>query len=143
MTMKPEDFARPVGEEEAEAACEAYADRDPRAGQGIAEHRISVTLVATTQPDKCWRGAFTLPEVASIIREKTPAHNGVLLTGLALLCYIGTLTLATAARREVGGTRLAPVRATVPAARPADRTHYPAAWPDSPGETTGSWFIRD
>jgi hypothetical protein len=70
-----------------------------------------------------------------------------ILTGMALLCYIGTLTLATAAGREDGGPRPAPARTPVPipvpAARPADRAHYPAEWPASPGETTGSWFIRE
>jgi len=88
-------------------------------------------------------GAFGAGEIFVRSGQDTASMAMAILTGLALLCYIGTLTLATAARREVGGTRLAPVRATVPAARPADRTHYPAAWPDSPGETTGSWFIRD
>jgi len=87
--------------------------------------------------------AFGAGEIFVRSGQDTASMAMAILTGLALLCYIGTLTLATAARREVGGTRLAPVRATVPAARPADRTHYPAAWPDSPGETTGSWFIRD
>lgn len=68
-----------------------------------------------------------------------------ILTGLALLCYIGTLTVTTAAGREDSGPRSAPVVAPVPvpAARPADRAHYPAEWPVSPGETTGSWFIRE
>src|SRR4029077_8092284 len=102
-------------------------------------------------------GAFGAGEIFVRSGQDTASMAMAVLTGLALLCYIGTLTLATAARREVGGTPAgpggtaggtrpvpvaAPVRAPVPAARPADRAHYPAAWPDSPGETTGSWFIR-
>ena len=92
-------------------------------------------------------GAFGAGEIFVRSGQDTASMAMAILTGLALLCYIGTLTLVTAARREVGGTRPAPVdapvRAPVPAARPADRAHYPAAWPDSPGETTGSWFIRE
>jgi cytochrome bd-type quinol oxidase subunit 2 len=92
-------------------------------------------------------GAFGAGEIFVRSGQDTASMAMAILTGLALLCYIGTLTLATAAGREVGGTRpvpvRAPVRAPVPAARPADRAHYPAAWPDSPGETTGSWFIRE
>ena len=88
-------------------------------------------------------GAFGAGEIFVRSGQDTASMAMAILTGLALLCYIGTLTLVTAARREAGGTRPAPVRAPVPAARPADRAHYPAAWPDSPGETTGSWFIRE
>jgi hypothetical protein len=104
-------------------------------------------------------GAFGAGEIFVRSGQDTASMAMAILTGMALLCYIGTLTLATAAGREDGGPRPAPARApvhapvpirvpapvpaTVPAARPADRAHYPAEWPASPGETTGSWFIRE
>ena len=88
-------------------------------------------------------GAFGAGEIFVRSGQDTASMAMAILTGMALLCYIGTLTLVTAAGRTDGGTRPVPVRASVPAARPANRAHYPAAWPDSPGETTGSWFIRE
>ena len=104
-------------------------------------------------------GAFGAGEIFVRSGQDTASMAMAILTGMALLCYIGTLTLATSAGREEGGTRRVPARAgvhapapapvpapvstTVPAARPANRAHYPAEWPDSPGETTGSWFIRE
>jgi hypothetical protein len=88
-------------------------------------------------------GAFGAGEIFVRNGQSTASMAMAILTGMALLCYIGTLTLATAAGREDGVPRRAPVPATVPAARPAERAHYPAEWPVSPGETTGSWFIRE
>ena len=108
-------------------------------------------------------GAFGAGEIFVRSGQDTASMAMAILTGMALLCYIGTLTLATAAGREDGGPRPVPARApvhapvpipvlapvpaqvsaTVPAARPADRAHYPAEWPASPGETTGCWFIRE
>jgi hypothetical protein len=88
-------------------------------------------------------GAFGAGEIFVRNGQSTASMAMAILTGMALLCYIGTLTLATAAGREVGAARAAPVLATVPAARSAARARYPAEWPASPGETTGSWFIRD
>jgi hypothetical protein len=88
-------------------------------------------------------GAFGAGEIFVRDGQDTASMAMAILTGMALLCYIGTLTLASAARREDAAVRPAQVRAAVPAARPADRAHYPAAWPASPGETTGSWFIRE
>jgi hypothetical protein len=100
-------------------------------------------------------GAFGAGEIFVRSGQDTASMAMAILTGMALLCYIGTLTLATAAGREDGGPRPvtarapvhalvpAPVPTTVPAARPADRAHYPGEWPVSPGETTGSWFIRE
>ena len=87
-------------------------------------------------------GAFGAGEIFVRNGQDAASMAMAVLTGMALLCYIGTLTVATAARRDDGGPRAAPVPA-VPAARPADRAHYPAAWPVSPGETTGSWFLRE
>jgi len=88
-------------------------------------------------------GAFGAGEIFVRSGQDTASMAMAILTGMALLCYIGTLTLATAARREDGAPRPAPVLAAVPAARSAERAHYPAEWPISPGETTGSWFIRE
>jgi hypothetical protein len=96
-------------------------------------------------------GAFGAGEIFVRSGQDTASMAMAILTGMALLCYIGTLTLATAAGREDGGPRpiparapvRAPVPAPVPAARPADRAYYPAEWPASPGETTGSWFLRE
>ena len=88
-------------------------------------------------------GAFGTGEIFVRNGQNTASMAMAILTGMALLCYIGTLTLATAARREDGAARAAPVLAAVPAARSAERAHYPAEWPASPGETTGSWFIRE
>jgi hypothetical protein len=56
---------------------------DPRAGQDIDEHNVEITLFAAAAPDQCWRVAFTLPEVATIIRSNL-AMDGPVLTGLAL-----------------------------------------------------------
>jgi hypothetical protein len=88
-------------------------------------------------------GAFGAGEIFVRNGQNVASMAMAILTGMALLCYIGTLTLATAARREDGAPRPAPVLAAVPAARSAERAHYPAEWPVSPGETTGSWFIRE
>ena len=88
-------------------------------------------------------GAFGAGEIFVRSGQDTASMAMAILTGMALLCYIGTLTLATTAGRENGAPRRAPFPAAVPAARPADRAHYPAEWPVSPGETTGSWFIRE
>jgi lysylphosphatidylglycerol synthetase-like protein (DUF2156 family) len=88
-------------------------------------------------------GAFGAGEIFVRNGQDTASMAMAILTGMALLCYIGTLTLAAAAGREDGAPRPAPVLAAVPAARSAERAHYPAEWPVSPGETTGSWFIRE
>jgi hypothetical protein len=92
-------------------------------------------------------GAFGAGEIFVRDGQDGASMAMAILTGMALLCYIGTLTLAGAARREDSGPRPvpvhAPVSAAVPPARPANRAHYPAEWPVSPGETTGSWFLRE
>jgi lysylphosphatidylglycerol synthetase-like protein (DUF2156 family) len=88
-------------------------------------------------------GAFGAGEIFVRNGQNVASMAMAILTGMALLCYIGTLTLATAARREDSAPRPTPVLAAVPAARSAERAHYPAEWPVSPGETTGSWFIRE
>ena len=96
-------------------------------------------------------GAFGTGEIFVRDGQDSASMAMAILTGMALLCYIGTLTLAGAAGREDSGPRPvpahapvhAPVSAAVPPARPANRAHYPAEWPVSPGETTGSWFLRE
>jgi len=104
-------------------------------------------------------GAFGAGEIFVRDGQDSASMAMAILTGMALLCYIGTLTLAGAAGRDdrvprpvpahapahapVYAPVSAPVSTTVPPARPANRAHYPAAWPVSPGETTGSWFLRE
>jgi len=96
-------------------------------------------------------GAFGTGEIFVRDGQDSASMAMAILTGMALLCYIGTLTLAGAAGREDSGPRPVPVHApvhgpvsaAVPPARPANRAHYPAEWPVSPGETTGSWFLRE
>ena len=100
-------------------------------------------------------GAFGAGEIFVRDGQDSASMAMAILTGMALLCYIGTLTLAGAAGRDDRGPRPvpahapvyapvpAPVLTTVPLARPANRVHYPAEWPVSPGETTGSWFLRE
>jgi len=96
-------------------------------------------------------GAFGTGEIFVRDGQDSASMAMAILTGMALLCYIGTLTLAGAAGREDSGLRPVPVpapvhgpvSAAVPPARPANRAHYPAEWPVSPGETTGSWFLRE
>ena len=66
-----------------EQASTPYGWHDPRAGQDIDEHNVEITLFAAAAPDQCWRVAFTLPEVATIIRSNL-AMDGPVLTGLAL-----------------------------------------------------------
>ena len=96
-------------------------------------------------------GAFGAGEVFVRNGQDAASMAMAILTGLALLCYIGTLTVVAAAGREDRGPRPVPARGpvhalapvTVPSARPADRAHYPAEWPASPGAATGSWFTRE
>jgi hypothetical protein len=64
-------------------ALEAYAARDPRAGHGIAEHDVGWTFLAKGATDKCWNVAFTLTEMAGIIRSNVEV-GGIRLTALAL-----------------------------------------------------------
>ncbi len=93
-------------------------------------------------------GAFGAGEIFVRSGQDTASLAMAVLTGVALLCYIGTLALAATAGRQ-GDPDPSPqpsrARTAVPAARPADRAHYPAParWPASPGETTGSWFTRE
>ena len=105
--------------------------------------RVRLLAVLATAGLTALGGAFGTGEIFVRNGQSTASMAMAILTGMALLCYIGTLTLATAARRQDGAARAAPVLAAVPAARSAERAHYPAEWPASPGETTGSWFIRE
>jgi hypothetical protein len=50
-----------------------FERRDPRAGQGLAEHCIGLTLYTKVHPSRFWRVAVPLPVVATIIR---PAGGG-------------------------------------------------------------------
>src|SRR5580693_1020421 len=79
-------------------------------------------------------GAFGAGEI--FVRNGQPGASlaMAILTGVALLCYVGTLALATAAQRE-GKRQVAQLRSVaapaVPAPAPA-REAYPAVWPAAP-----------
>jgi|SRR5580704_611588 hypothetical protein len=105
-------------------------------------------------------GAFGAGEI--FVRNGQPGASlaMAILTGVALLCYVGTLALATAAQLEVKRqvTQLRSVAApAVPAPAPA-REAYPAVWPAAPArgfpaeegwpvarsaEPPASWFARE
>ena len=55
-----------VNEPPVEHAEEAlgYAQRDPRAGQGIDEHKVHVTMLEDERGQRLWPKEFTLPELA-------------------------------------------------------------------------------
>ena len=105
-------------------------------------------------------GAFGAGEI--FVRNGQPGASlaMAILTGVALLCYVGTLALATVAQmevqRQVTALRSVPA-AAVPAPAPP-REAYPAAWPTAPArgfpanqgwpatasaEPPASWFARE
>ncbi len=79
-------------------------------------------------------GAFGAGEI--FVRNGMPGASLAMavLTGVALLCYVGTLALATAAQLEVQRevTALRPVPALAVPAQSPDRAAYPAVWPATP-----------
>lgn len=105
-------------------------------------------------------GAFGAGEI--FVRNGQPGASlaMAILTGVALLCYVGTLALATVAQQQVQRqvTSAQPVPApTVPALSLA-RAAYPAAWPAAPApgfpaeeawpiarlaSSPASWFARE
>ena len=74
-----------VSEPPVEHAEEAlgYAQRDPRAGQGIAEHKVGLTFLAAAETGKCCRVAFTLREIADLIRTDMTV-GGLQMTSVTL-----------------------------------------------------------
>ena len=95
-------------------------------------------------------GAFAAGEI--FVRNGMPFASLAMavLTGVALLCYVGTLALATAARQrgtERPGTEpraperraVSPRQATRPLPVPAQ-----ASWPTAPpDQAPASWFARE
>ncbi len=94
-------------------------------------------------------GAFAAGEIFVHNGQSSASLAMAILTGVALLCYVGTLALATAARRQATGrqastrpasTRPASTRqATRPRPVPAQ-----ASWPIAPpAQAPASWFARE
>src|SRR6266581_623581 len=113
-------------------------------------------------------GAFGAGEIFVRNGQDTASMAMALLTGVALLCYVGTLALASAAQQEVRdegwGQGQGPRQAVRPRPAPAvpaqsrARTAHPAAgpvtpaagfpagegWPNTrPGRSPDSWFARE
>jgi len=86
-------------------------------------------------------GAFGAGEI--FVRNGMPGASLAMavLTGLALLCYVGTLALATAAQRQVPW-QAAPQPVPIPA--PAPRFPADEGWPIArPTRSPASWFGRE
>jgi hypothetical protein len=88
-------------------------------------------------------GAFGAGEIFVRNGQAGASLAMAVLTGAALLCYVGTLALASAAQREVQRqvTPAQPAPAHVTAAPPRARAAYPAAWPaaSAPGFPAQDW----
>ena len=95
-------------------------------------------------------GAFGAGEI--FVRNGMPGASLAMavLTGVALLCYVGTLALATAAQREV--EREVQRQVVLPQPVPAPAPGFPAApaWPAAPSwpvrppaPSPASWFARE
>jgi hypothetical protein len=85
-------------------------------------------------------GAFGAGEIFVRNGQAGASLAMAILTGVALLCYVGTLTLATAAQREVERqvTHARPVPVPAPS--------FPATprWPvRPPAQTPAAWFTRE
>ena len=85
-------------------------------------------------------GAFGAGEIFVRNGQAGASLAMAILTGVALLCYVGTLALATAAQREVERqvTRAQPVPVPAPS--------FPATprWPvRPPAQTPAAWFTRE
>ena len=132
---------------------------------GAADRRFAVLAAAGLT---AIGGAFGAGEI--FVRNGQPGASlaMAILTGVALLCYIAVLALASAAQREAARTYLHPAVAAQPGgaaataqpatAQPAAVVAYPAAWPAaptadlpvheswhvaSPGRTAAPWFARE
>lgn len=91
-------------------------------------------------------GAFAAGEIFVRNGQSGASLAMAVLTGLALLCYVGTLALASAAR-PASARATAPVRAAYPAASPAaPASGYPAReeWPiGRRAVSPPSWFTPE
>jgi hypothetical protein len=97
-------------------------------------------------------GAFGAGEIFVKNGQSTASMAMAVLTGVALLCYVGTLALclplglplAAAAQREAGREAVRPVLRQ--ASHPVPAPGFPAQqnWHiTSPGASTGSWFAPE
>jgi hypothetical protein len=85
-------------------------------------------------------GAFGAGEI--FVRNGTPGASLAMavLTGVALLCYVGTLALATAAQREVE-RQVTPAQ---PVPVPASGLPATPRWPvRPPAQSSAAWFTRE
>ena len=85
-------------------------------------------------------GAFGAGEI--FVRNGMPGASLAMavLTGVALLCYVGTLALATAAQREVARQVTPPQPVPVPAPRFSATPGWPVRPPAQP---SAAWFTRE
>jgi hypothetical protein len=89
-------------------------------------------------------GAFGAGEIFVRNGQDTASMAMAALTGVALLCYVGTLALASAAQREV--EREVQLQVPRQAARPRPAPGFPGGenWRIAPpAASTGSWFGRE
>jgi hypothetical protein len=77
-------------------------------------------------------GAFIAGEMFVKNGQDSTSFAMAMLTGVALLCYVGALALSSG-RRPVPEQETQPLLASVPAARPRDLTDYPEDWGAEPG----------
>jgi len=85
-------------------------------------------------------GAFGAGEI--FVRNGMPGASLAMavLTGVALLCYVGTLALATAAQREVERQVAPPLPVPVPAPRFSATPGWPVR---PPAQSSAAWFTRE
>ncbi len=94
-------------------------------------------------------GAFAAGEIFVRNGQSSASLAMAVLTGVALLCYVGTLALATAAQRQATGQQVStrqgarprPVQARGARPRPVPAR---ASWPIAPpAQAPASWFARE
>jgi hypothetical protein len=82
-------------------------------------------------------GAFAAGEIFARNGQAGASLAMALLTGVALLCYVGTLALVTAAQRQITPAHPAPVPSIPGPSRP--RTAHPAPWAAAPTPADPGW----
>ncbi len=87
-------------------------------------------------------GAFGAGEVFVRSGQAGASLAMALLTGVALLCYVGTLALATAALRQTRPDQTTPIHPVPAPLAPGPsraRAAYPAPWPAAPTPADEGW----
>ena len=95
-------------------------------------------------------GAFAAGEIFVRNGQSSASLAMAILTGVALLCYVGTLALATAAQRRASRQQVStrqgrprPGRVQARGARPRP-VPARASWPIAPpAQSPASWFARE